>query len=134
MKLLKTISSFVLAVLVLLNSMGFYVDHMVCGMSGEHKLAINQSIQGCSDSCDPSGESGVKRTCCDYDSFYFKEDLPATKTENSTERFASAVKFIAFHRVPLTVKCAEHGFFHLLETPDVLPAVERHILLETYLI
>lgn len=126
--------SSLLAMLVLISSMGFYVDHMICGMSGEHKLAINTSIDSCSDSCDRDAENAVKRSCCDYDSFYFQEDVPATSSESKTKNFVSAFKYIPVAKVFTELNCAESCCFHLLEAPDVLPSVKRHILLETYLI
>ena len=132
--MLKAISSFILSLLVLLSSVGFFVDHMVCGMSGEHKLAINKAIEACSDSCERSDEDAVKRTCCDYDSFYFKEDVPATSTESNTKQFASAFRFIPVRQLYFEFNCAESCCFQLLQEPDVLPSVERHILLETFLI
>ncbi|MCF8275151.1 MAG: hypothetical protein K9J17_00335 [Flavobacteriales bacterium] len=134
MKVLKAISSFILSLLILLSSMGFYVDHMVCGMSGEHKLAINQTIDSCSDSCERADEDAVKRTCCDYESFYFKEDVPATATETSSKTFASAFRFVPLHQVFADLNCAENFCFRLFEETDILPSIERHILLETYLI
>ncbi|MDA9120488.1 hypothetical protein N9J52_00480 [Flavobacteriales bacterium] len=134
MQVIKSIASFLLASLVLLSSMGFYVDHMVCGMSGEHKLAINKSIDSCSDSCQRSDEDAVKRTCCDYDSFYFKDDIPATATETKTEQIASAFAFAPLNEVFTKLNCVEICCFHLTEEPDILPSVERHILLETFLI
>ena len=114
--------------------MGFYVDHMVCGMSGEHKLAINQAIDTCSDSCDRSEEDAVKRTCCDYDSFYFKENIPATSTETNTQQFASAFSFIPVKELYPEFNSAENCCFQLVGEPDILPSVERHILLQTFLI
>ena len=114
--------------------MGFYVDHMVCGMSGEHKLAINQSIDCCSDSCDRSDEDAVKKTCCDYDSFYFKKDVPATATETKTQKTVSSFAYTPVHEVFVALNCAESCCFHLIDEPDILPSVRRHVLLETYLI
>jgi hypothetical protein len=76
----------------------------------------------------------LKRSCCDYDSFYFKEDVAATATETKTNRTFSAFKFVPLREVFALANCAESCCFHLLEAPDVLPSVERHILLETYLI
>jgi hypothetical protein len=133
-KLLKAISSSILAMLVLLSSMGFYVDHMVCGMSGEHKVAINQSVDGCSNRCDRSEENAVKRTCCDYDSYYFKDEVPATSNDTKTKQIASAFAFIPLHEVFTELSCAESCCFHLVEEPDILPSVERHILIQTFLI
>ena len=123
-----------LAMLVLVSSMGFYVAHMVCGMSGEHKLAINQSVDRCSDSCERSEEDSVKRTCCDYDSYYFKEDVPATKTENKTARFATAFVFDPLSEALAALDCSEPCAVPPLEMPDVWPSVDRHILLQTFLI
>lgn len=91
-KVLKAISSLVLALLVTLSSMGFYVDHMVCGMSGEHKLAINQTIDSCSDSCDRTEEEAISRTCCDYDSNYFQEDLPANPSQQTKKTAVFSVQ------------------------------------------
>lgn len=120
--------------LVLLSSMGFYVDHMVCGMSGEHKLAINTAIDSCSDSCDPTDEDTVKRTCCDYDSNYFQEDLPANPSESTQNPQFSAFKYVSVSELFESANCAESCCFHLVDEPDILPSVERHILFETYLI
>jgi len=78
MRLLKLIVSPLLALLVLLSGMGFFVDHMVCSISGSHKLAINFTLEGCSASCSRTSDThSVKRECCDYESNYFKEDLRA---------------------------------------------------------
>ncbi|MCF8464495.1 MAG: hypothetical protein K9G41_06630 [Flavobacteriales bacterium] len=132
--MLKAISSFMLSMLVLLSSMGFYVDHMVCGISGEHKLAINQSIDSCSDSCERSEEDAVKRTCCDYDSFYFKDDVPATSNEAKTKQFVSAFRFVPVKEIFVELNCAESCCFHLVQETSILPSVERHILLQTFLI
>jgi hypothetical protein len=114
--------------------MGFYVDHMICGMSGEHKLAINQTIESCGDICDNSEREGISKSCCDYDSNYFQEDVPATSTESKTKHFVSAFKYIPLTEVFTELNCAESCCFHLLEAPDVLPSVKRHVILETYLI
>jgi len=132
--MLKAICSSILAMLVLLSSMGFYVDHMVCGMSGEHKVAINQSIDSCSDSCERSDENEVKRNCCDYDSFYFKENIPATATEIKTEQIASAFAFVPLYEIFSELNFAKSYCFRLLDEPDILPSVERHILIQTFLI
>jgi hypothetical protein len=133
-KVLKAITSSLLAMLVLISSMGFFVDHMVCGMSGEHKLAINTSIDSCSDTCDRDAENEVKRTCCDYESNYFQEDVPATSSEKKVKQTFSAFKFVPLREVFALTNCTESCCFHLVEQPDVLPSVERHILHETYLI
>ena len=134
MKALKSISSLLLATLVLFTSMGFYVDHMVCGMSGEHKLAINTSIESCSDSCDRSEEEAINRSCCDYDSNYFQEDLPANPTQESKNQQFSSFKYVLLAAVFESSNCADKCCFRLIDEPDILPSVERHILLETYLI
>ena len=134
MKVLKAISSCLLAILVLLSSMGFYVDHMVCGMSGEHKLAINQTIDSCDDSCERSAEDAVKRSCCDYNSNYFQEDLPANPSQKTDKQQFSSFKYIPVSELFKTVNCAESCCFNLVDEPDILPSVERHILLQTYLI
>ena len=123
-----------LSLLVLLSSMGVFVDHMVCGMSGEHKLAINKTVESCSDVCDSGDDYGFSRSCCDYESFYFKEDAPATSTETKTKPLGSAFRFIPVRELFAALNCAESCCFHLVEEPDILPSVERHILLETYLI
>ena len=134
MQLLKAISSVLLSVLVLISSMGFYVDHMICGMSGEHKLAINASIESCSDVCDSSDDYGITKSCCDYKSFYFQEDVPATTSDNRTEKTASGFKFIPLAQAFPILNCAESFCFNILDEPDILPSVERHILLQTFLI
>ena len=123
-----------LSLFVLLSSMGVFVDHMVCGMSGEHKLAINKTIESCSDVCDSGDDYGFSRSCCDYESFYFKDDVPATATETNTKQIASAFRFIPVKQLFAAFNCAESCCFHMVEEPDILPSVERHILLETYLI
>ena len=135
MKFLKTISSLLLATLVLLSSMGFYVDHMVCGMSGEHKLAINKSIDSCSDKCDRNeGEDAISNSCCDYSSNYFQEDLPANPSQHSKKEQFSSFKYLPITEVFESINCAESCCFHLVDEPDILTSVERHILLQTYLI
>lgn len=132
--LLKHITTAVLSTLILISSMGFYVNHMVCGISGEHRLAINKDVNACSDECSSNTANEVKRSCCDFDSFYFKEDVPATSTESRSINLASAYKYIPLAEVFTELNCAESCCFHLLEAPDILPSVERHVLLETYLI
>ena len=134
MQLLKAIASVLLSVLVLISSMGFYVDHMICGMSGEHKLAINASIESCSDVCDSSDDYGITKSCCDYDSFYFQEDVPATTSNKKTEKTTSAFTFIPLAQVFAIPNCTENGSFNFTNEPDILPSVERHILLQTFII
>ena len=121
-----------LALLITISSMGVFVDHMVCGMSGEHKLAINQTSDSCGDTCDDSERAGISRSCCDYDSYYFQEDVPVNPTQNTQKQF-SAFKFIpvsAFIQLKFDVESAE--FLVLDDVP--IPSVRRHILFETYLI
>ncbi len=120
--------------LVLLSSMGFYVDHMVCGMSGEHKVAINQAIDSCSDSCDREEENTVKRTCCDYDSYYFKDEIPATNSERTVKPIVSAFRFVLLSDLFPVFKTEQTQAFLLVPEPDILPSVERHILIQTFLI
>ena len=103
-------------------------------MSGEHKLAINASIESCSDACDATDEDAVSRTCCDYDSYYFQEDAPATATETNTKQTTSAFAFVPLHKVFTELSCAESCRIHRLEKPDILVSVKRHVLLETFLI
>lgn len=114
--------------------MGFYVDHMVCGMSGEHKLAINQTIESCGDNCDDSERGSVSRSCCDYDSNYFQEDLPANPSQETKKQQFSAFKYVLLAEVFESTNCAESCCFSLIAEPDILPSVERHILLQTFLI
>jgi hypothetical protein len=121
-------------VLVLISSMGFYVDHMICGMSGEHKLAINASIDSCSDVCDSGEDEGVSKSCCDYDSNYFQEDLRVNPSQKTSKQQFSSFKYIPLAEVFTELNCAESFCFHQLETPAALPSVKRHILHETYLI
>lgn len=105
---------------------------MVCGMSGEHKLAINQSIESCSDTCDRSEDESVEKPCCDYDSNYFQEDVPVNPTQKTQKQF-SAFKFIpvsAFFQLKSDVESSK--FLVLDDVP--IPSVKRHILFETYLI
>lgn len=133
MKLLKAISSLVLALLITISSMGVFVDHMVCGMSGEHKLAINQTIDSCGDTCDDSERDGISESCCDYDSNYFQEDVPVNPTEKTKKQQFSSFKYVSLASVFVAVNCAEYCCFQL--TDDIpIPSVKRHILLETYLI
>ena len=132
MKLLKAISSLLLVLLVTISSMGFYVDHMVCNMSGEHKLAINQKIDSCGDTCNDSERGSVNNQCCDYNSNYFQEDVPVNPTQKTQKQF-SVFKFIpvsAFLQLYSEVEPSE--FLVLDDVP--IPTVRRHILFETYLI
>ncbi|MFC2175730.1 hypothetical protein ACFLR1_02005 [Bacteroidota bacterium] len=103
-------------------------------MSGEHKLAINASIDHCSDTCDQTDGDTIKRTCCDYDSFYFKEEIPTTVAETKTNQLASAFTFIAVYTVYPDYNSAESSTVHFFDAPDILPSVARHVLLETFLI
>ena len=132
-KLLKSIFSLVLALLVTVSSMGVFVDHMVCGMSGEHKLAINQSIESCSDTCDRSEEESVDRPCCDYDSNYFQEDVPVNPTEKTKKQQFSSFKYIPLANLFEVENCAEACCFSIHDD-EPIPSVKRHILFEIYLI
>lgn len=114
--------------------MGFFVDHMVCGMSGEHKLAINQSIESCSDTCDRSEEEAIQKPCCDYDSNYFQEDVPANPTEKTKKQQFSSFKYVPLAEVFESSNCTESCCFNLVDDPDILPSVERYILFQTFLI
>lgn len=114
--------------------MGFFVDHMVCEISGEHKLAINTSIEECSDTCERPETNTVQKSCCDYASFYFQEDIPAPATETKTKQLASAFAFIPLHEVFTDFDCTESYSLRNFEEPDIEPSVKRHILFETYLI
>lgn len=122
-----------MSALVLLSSMGFFVDHMVCLMSGEHNLAINTQVEHCSDSCDMEAET-VAKTCCDYDSFYFKDDTPASASEQKNEWNRSAFAYLSVSSFlaklnPETTIPDLHW-----DQPQPLPGVKRFILLETYLL
>ena len=107
---------------------------MVCGMSGEHKLAINKSIESCGDSCDDSERNAVTKSCCDYDSNYFQEDLPANPSQETEKQQFSAFKYVPLAEVFEPTNCAESCCFHLVDETDILPSVQRHILLQTFLI
>lgn len=134
MQILKSISGLVLALLVTLSSMGFYVDQMICGMTGERTVAINKQVDACSDECENTETESISASCCDFDSFYFQEDIPTTSTESKTKNFASIFKYIPLTEIFTGLNCAESGCFHPLEAPDILPTVERYILLQTFLI
>jgi hypothetical protein len=135
MRLLKLIVSSLLAVLVMLSGMGFFVDHMVCSISGRHLLAINAQVDDCSDSCErPKDVHSVSRECCDYESNYFKEDI---LNQHKDER--ETITLSAFHFIPV------HAFLvtaaHTLETklspfPDLPPPpkVRVHVLHQVFLI
>lgn len=134
MQVLKSISSIVLATLVLLSSMGFFVDHMVCQMSGEHKLAINKPIESCTDSCPRGDTDQVDNSCCDYDSFYFKDDSFATSADENHKPIASQFAFVSISkwiesgsRVILKWSCIDHS-------PDWQHSVSVLILFQIFLI
>jgi hypothetical protein len=112
--------------------MGFYVDHMVCNMSGEHKLAINKSIEACTDTCKKTDGESVDKPCCDYDSNYFQEDVPVNPTQKTQKQF-SAFKFIAVSAFIQLKSDVESSDF-LVQDDVPIPSVRRHILFETYLI
>lgn len=135
MQFLKPIFSVVMAVLVMLSGMGFFVDHMVCSISGKHLLAINTQIDSCSDSCErPSEGHSVSKECCQYDSNYFKEDI---LTQQKDER--ETVALSAFHFIPVEVFIA--ATFPIIEAaltrfPDLPPppSVRTHVLHQVFLI
>lgn len=135
MRFAKIIMAPVLALLVLLSGMGFFVDHMVCGMSGRHSIAINTQVEQCSATCErPSQGHSVSKDCCNYDSNYFKEDF---LTQQKDER--EAVTFSAFHFIPVEVFIAET--FVIVEAalprfPDLPPSssVRTHVLHQVFLV
>ncbi len=134
MKALKAVISSILAMLVLISSMGFFVDHMVCGMSGEHKIAINQSVEHCSKDCDRSESESVKKSCCDYDSNYFKDDLKSSSLDSDKK-----IQFSAFHFIPLATVCTlslenDDAVSPPTDRAALFPSVRRYLLLETFLI
>ncbi|MCF8257864.1 MAG: hypothetical protein K9J06_09930 [Flavobacteriales bacterium] len=135
MRLLKPILSLILAVLVLLSGMGFFVDHMVCSISGRHLLAINTQVEHCSDSCErPTEGHSVSKECCQYDSNYFKEDI---LNQQKDER--EMVIFSAFHFIPVQVFIAETlpiGEAALPRFPDLPPppSVRMHVLHQVFLV
>jgi len=134
LKILKAISNSMLAMLVLLSGMGFYMNHTVCNLSGEQCLSINMPIEDCEDNCNQESGDPFEDSCCNHNNSYFKEDVRATSTKSRTKHIASAFAFIPLHEVFTEVNCAESCCFHLPEAPDSLPSVKRYILLETYLI
>ena len=135
MQFLKSIFSVVLAVLVTLSGMGFFLDHMVCSISGKHQLAINAQIESCSDSCErPTEGHSVSKECCQYDSNYFKEDI---LTQQKDER--ETVTFSAFHFIPVEAFIA--AAFPIIKAalprfPDLppLPSVRTHVLHQVFLV
>lgn len=134
MRFAKTILSPMLALLVLLSGMGFFVDHMVCSISGKHMLAVNARIGDCSDSCErPSENDAFGNECCDFDSNYFKENVIAQqKDERKT------VSLSAFHFVPVSTFVADHVSALKAELPcfpDLPPPhVRWHVLFQTFLV
>jgi len=135
MRLLKLIVSPLLALLVLLSGMGFFVDHMVCSISGRHLLAINAQVDSCSDSCErPAEGHSVKRECCQYDSNYFKEDI---LNQHKDER--ESVMLSAFHFIPVHAficEAAQTVEAKLSAFPDLPPPpkVRVHVLHQVFLI
>jgi hypothetical protein len=124
-----------MAVLVTLSGMGFFVDHMVCSISGKHLLAINTQIDSCSDSCErPTEGHSVSKECCQYDSNYFKEDI---LTQHKDER--EAITLSAFHYIPVEVFIA-YAYPTIeaknLRFPDLPPpvSVRTHVLHQVFLI
>ncbi|MGB0369675.1 MAG: hypothetical protein ACPGD8_09730, partial [Flavobacteriales bacterium] len=86
------------------------------------------------DSCDRSSEDAVERSCCDYNSNYFQEDLPANPSPQTEKQQYSSFKYVPVSELFEAVNCAESCCFNLVSEPDILPSVERHILLQRYLI
>jgi hypothetical protein len=135
MRFAKLIVTPVLALLVLLSGMGFFVDHMVCSISGRHLLAINAQVDSCSDSCErPTDGHSVKRECCQYDSNYFKEDI---LNQHKDER--ETVILSAFHFIPVRAfifEAARTVEPKLSAFPDLPPPpkVRAHILHQVFII
>ncbi len=135
MRLLKLIVSPLLAVLVMLSGMGFFVDHMVCSISGRHLLAINAQVDDCSDSCErPKDGHSVSRECCDYESNYFKEDI---LNQHKDER--ETITLSAFHFIPVhaficeAAKTVEAKFSTFPDLPPP-PKVRTHVLYQVFLV
>jgi hypothetical protein len=124
-----------MAALVTLSGMGFFVDHMVCSISGKHMLAVNAQIEHCSDSCErPTDGETVKRHCCDFESNYFKEDF---LTQQKDER--ETVTLSAFHFIPVRAficKAAQTVEAKLPAFPDLPPPlkVRAHVLHQVFVI
>lgn len=124
-----------MAVLVTLSGMGFFMDHMVCGMSGRHSIAINAQVEHCSASCErPTEDHAVSNDCCNYDSNYFKEDF---LTQQKDER--ETITLSAFHFIPVEVFIAETFPIvgaALPRFPDLPPppSVRTHVLHQVFLI
>lgn len=114
--------------------MGFFVEHMVCGMSGEHKLAINKTIDSCTDVCTRSDADVVGKSCCDYDSFYFKDDVPATTVQKTVKKTISSFSFKRFSESRFAVKCKDADGYLPFQEPDELVGVDTYILYQTFLI
>lgn len=135
MRFLRPIVSVVLALLVTLSGMGFFVDHMVCSISGRHLLAINAQVDDCSDSCErPKDGHSISRECCDYESNYFKEDI---LNQHKEERETIALS--AFHFVPVLnfiFEAAQPAEAILSAFPDLPPptSVRKHVLHQVFLI
>lgn len=134
MRLLKLIVSPLLALLVLLSGMGFFVDHMVCGISGTHRLAINAQVDHCSESCSPTTDThSIKRQCCDYESNYFKEDLLAQYKNEHQKRAITA-----WHCAPVCgllakpIALCKTAFSPFADLPP--PHVRWHALLQVFVI
>ena len=134
MRLLKLIVSPLLALLVLLSGMGFFVDHMVCSISGTHRLAINAQIDDCSDSCSRTADThAVERECCDYESNYFKEDpLTQQKDERQDVVLFPAQVFPLRITVALPVALRKAAFSPFPDLPP--PHVRWHVLLQVFVI
>jgi hypothetical protein len=134
MRLLKLIVSPLLALLVLLSGMGFFVDHMVCSISGTHRLAINTQVDHCSDSCSRTSDThSVKRECCDYESNYFKEDVLSHQKKERKDSVLLTAQLIPSRIVlALPVALRKVAFSPFPDLPP--PHVRWHVLLQVFVI
>lgn len=135
MRLVKFIVAPVLALLVLLSGMGFFVDHMVCSISGRHLLAINAQVDDCSDSCErPKEGHSVSKECCHYESNYFKEDIV-----NQHKDYRETITLSAFHFILVRVfvfEAVQTAEAKLSAFPDLPPPlkVRAHVLHQVFLV
>ncbi len=134
MRLLKLIISPLLALLVLLSGMGFFVDHMVCSISGKHRLAINAQVSECSDSCSRKADiHTLQRECCDFDSNYFKEDVLAQYKEEQQKSIVALSDYIPVRGLlALPVALCKAAFSPFADLPP--PHVRWHLLLQVFVI
>ena len=136
MQYLKPIFSVMMAMLVTLSGMGFFVDHMVCSMSGQHFMAINAQVDHCSETCTlPAEGMSIQRHCCDYDSNYFKEDFLTQQKDERETITHSAFHFIAVSEFLLR-EFPSGNDAAIARVPDLppLPSVRRHVLHQVFLI